>query len=371
MASDPLLSLIDAIYAAAADPSLWPFVARQIQSAIGGHSVNLALEDLDDSRVNLMYTTGVCQEDIELYQNEVMGKDQMTDLLNVVPECTAFTSQDFYDIKSVRSMYCYEAFYEKVGYTHFNVGLFYRDNGRRAWLSVARSEKDPLYTPEEQMLMQVLTPHLRRAFLINVQLLEAQLTSKIALDSLEHIAAAMLLLTNNGQVVQHNSRAEHYLHIDGGSTKQATIRLPDAHANSHLHTLIGAISQDETKEQNGILPFVEKGVQKTALCFPWRSSDEQFDWLGKTACCIVFILSPSADAPHEDMLHKTFDLSKAEVKVLQRLMSGMQVAEVAGYLFVSQATVRFHIRNLLRKTASRNQAEMITRVFNTASVRVE
>jgi DNA-binding CsgD family transcriptional regulator len=268
-------------------------------------------------------------------------------------------------------MYCYEAFYEKVGYTHFNVGLFYRDNGRRAWLSVARSEKDSLYTPEEQMLMQVLTPHLRRAFLINVQLLEAQLTSKIALDSLEHIAAAVLLLAKNGQVVQHNGRAEHYLHVSGGATHQATLRLPDCHANSQLHTLIVAIIQDETREQNGIVPFVDKGVQKTALCFPWRSSDEQHDWLGKAACCIVFILSPTADTPRFDVLQQIFDISSAEVKVLQRLMDGMQVKEIAGCLFVAEATVRFHIRNLLRKTQSRSQAEMVAKVFNTVSVRVE
>jgi DNA-binding CsgD family transcriptional regulator len=371
MSSDTLLALIDAIYSAAADPSQWPSVARQIQGAIGGHSVNLALEDLGDSRVNLMYTTGVAEEDIRHYEQDVMGKDRMTDLLNVVPECSAFTSQDFYDIKSVRSMYCYEAFYEKVGYTHFNVGLFYRNNGRRAWLSVARSEKDPLYTPEEQMLMQVLTPHLRRAFLINVQLLEAQLTSKIALDSLEHIAAATALLAKNGQVVQHNSRAEQFLHVAGGSAHQATLRLPDTHANNQLHTLIGAVGQDETREKNGIVPFADNGVKKTSLCFPWRSSDEQYDWLGKSACCIVFILSPTADAPRVEVLQQTFDLSCAEVKVLQRLMDSMQVKEIAGCLFISEATVRFHIRNLLRKTQSRSQAEMMAKVFNTVSVRVE
>ncbi|ANG63051.1 hypothetical protein A8C75_11585 [Marinobacterium aestuarii] len=219
--------------------------------------------------------------------------------------------------------------------------------------------------------MRTLTPHLQRAFMINVQLLEAQLTSKVALDSLEHIAAATVLLTMSGRVVQHNSRAEQYLHSLGGSTRQAVLRLPDRHANSQMHTLIEAISQDKSRKQSGIVPFIEKGVQKTALCFPWKSNNEQYDWLGCTACSIVFILSPTEDAPRVEVLKQIFCLSNAEVKVLQRLMGRMQVKETAGCLFVTEATVRFHIRNLLRKTKSRNQTEMISRVLNTVSVRVE
>ncbi|WP_227820017.1 helix-turn-helix domain-containing protein [Marinobacterium aestuarii] len=328
-------------------------------------------EDLRDDRVNSMYSNGVSQAQIERYQKEIMPQDRFTAIYKQMAPGTSFVSQDYFDRKELHSLYCYEGFYESIGFANFNAGLFYKDDQRRGWLSVVRSESEPLFKPDECLLMQTLTPHLQRAFMINVQLLEAHLTSKVALDSLEHIAAATMLLASNGKVVQHNSRANPYLHQTGGSTKQTTIRLPDAHANSHLHTLIGAISQGEAQEQNGIVPFVQKGVQKTALCFPWRSSDEQFDWLGKVTCCIVFILSPSVDAPHEDLLSKTFNLSKGEVKVLQRLMEGMQVSEVAGYLFVSEATVRFHIRNLLRKTASRSQAEMIARVFNTASVRVE
>jgi DNA-binding CsgD family transcriptional regulator len=218
--------------------------------------------------------------------------------------------------------------------------------------------------------MQALTPHLQRAFMINVQLLEAQLTSKIALDSLEHIAAATVLLAKNGQVVQHNSRAERYLHLPGGATHQATLRLPDANANNQLYKLIGAISQDETYEKNGVVPFMDEGVQKTALCFPWRGNAEQYDWLGKMACCIVFILSPSADTPQVEVLQQTFGLSHAEGKVMQRLMEGMPVSEIAACLFVAEATVRFHIRSLLRKTQSRSQAEMISRVLNTVNAAV-
>ncbi|GAA3539008.1 helix-turn-helix transcriptional regulator [Zobellella aerophila] len=371
MADNILLTLIDAIYAAAADPALWPSVASKIQRAIGGHSVNLVLEDLADARINCVYSNGVSAAEVERYQNDIMDKDELVGLLSIMPEGKAFTSQDFFDVKTLHSLYCYENFYEDLGYTHFNAGLFYRNHERRCWISVARSEADALYTADDRLLMQALLPHLKRAFLINVQLLEAQLTSTVALDSLEHIAAATALLTRQGLVVLHNHRAEPYLHQAGLFTKHPSLRLPDAAASRRLHKLIDALGQDKTRIQNGVVPFAEKGVRKTALCFPWCSTREQFDWLGNTACCIVFILSPTASIPPAALLQQVFGVSNAEVKVLQQLMGGLPVIDIAKTLFISEATVRFHIHNLLRKTQCQNQTELLSKVFHTVAIMVE
>ncbi|WP_445396887.1 helix-turn-helix transcriptional regulator [Zobellella sp. An-6] len=371
MVDNSLLLLIDAIYAAAADPALWPSVAGKIQRAIGGHSVNLVLEDLADARINCVYSNGVSAAEVERYQHDIMAKDELVGLLSIIPEGKAFTSQDFFDVKNLHSLYCYENFYEDLGYTHFNAGLFYRNKQRRGWISVVRSETDALYTADEHLLMQSLLPHLQRAFLINVQLLEARLTSKLALDSLEHIAAATALLTRQGQVVQHNHRAEPYLHRELASAKESTLRLPEAGANSRLHKLVGAVGQDKNSKLSSVVPFAEQGIRKIALCFPWCSTQEQFDWLGKSASCIVFILSPSTSIPPANLLQQTFGVSNAEVKVLQRLINGIPVVEIAKGLFISEATVRFHIRNLLRKTQTQSQAELLSKVFHTVSVMVE
>ncbi len=371
MTSDRFSVLVDAIYSAAADPSMWPEVARKIQLAIGGHSFNLVMEDLSDSRVNCIYSNGVTQDQVQHYQQSIMEQDELTRLLEQVPVGSAISSQDFFDLNALHSLYCYEAFYEHIGYTHFNVGLFYRDQARRGWLSVVRSKSDRLFTPDECLLMQRLTPHLQRAFSINVQMLEAQMSSQLALDALEHIAAATMLLARNGRVLQHNSRAETYLHRSGPSAQDIRIRLPDASANQKLHTLILSLDKGRCGELETVMPFIENGVRKTVLCFPWRSSQVQMDWLEQTANCILFILSPTTEVPSTDLLLQTFGLSKAEAKVLQHLMGGQVVSETADVLFVSEAAVRFHIRNLLRKTHTRCQGELLSKVFNTVTIRIE
>lgn len=369
MASDTLVFLIEAIYSAAADPSKWPIVAELIQHAIGGHSVNLVLDNPSGGRFTCIFTNGISDQEVERYLKDIKDRDEMTGLIDRIPEGMAFASQNFFDKKKLHSLYSYDQFYENIGYTYCNVGVFYRNDNRRGWISVSRSENDALFSPDEQLLMQRLTPHLKRAFFINIQLLEAQQSSEVALDSLEHIAAAAVLLAKNGKVVQHNTRAEPYLRGGGGSIENSVIRLPDAKANHRLKEAIAAFDQGAGYHE-GVIPFVEHGVRKTALCFPWRSSQAQLDWLGIKACCIVFILTPCSSTSRTLLLQKTFDLSQAELKVLLKLMDGKLVADVASDLFVSKATVRFHIRSLLRKTKCRSQIEMISQVFNTVSMQV-
>ena len=53
------------------------------------------------------------------------------------------------------------------------------------------------------------------------------------------------------------------------------------------------------------------------------------------------------------------DLSPREREVLRLLLDDHTNAEIAATLFVSEATVKFHVRNLLKKTGCRNRVEVI------------
>ena len=58
--------------------------------------------------------------------------------------------------------------------------------------------------------------------------------------------------------------------------------------------------------------------------------------------------------PSEQEIFERFaarhDLSGREREVLHLLLEGRSNGEIAGVLFVSEATVKFHVRNLLKKT---------------------
>lgn len=72
---------------------------------------------------------------------------------------------------------------------------------------------------------------------------------------------------------------------------------------------------------------------------------------------------PATSQPSERELFERFaarhDLSARERDVLRLVLAEQSNSEIAAALFVSEATIKFHVRNLLRKTGCRNRLELL------------
>ena len=60
--------------------------------------------------------------------------------------------------------------------------------------------------------------------------------------------------------------------------------------------------------------------------------------------------------------HK-MDLTEREKEVLKHLVKGFNSREISEKLFISINTVQYHRKQLLRKTLSRNVAELIGKAY--------
>ena len=60
--------------------------------------------------------------------------------------------------------------------------------------------------------------------------------------------------------------------------------------------------------------------------------------------------------------HK-MDLTEREKEVLKHLVKGFNSREISEKLFISINTVQYHRKQLLRKTLSRNVAELIAKAY--------
>lgn len=57
------------------------------------------------------------------------------------------------------------------------------------------------------------------------------------------------------------------------------------------------------------------------------------------------------------------ELTTRELDVLKLLVEGLNSREIAAKLYISVNTVQYHRKQLLRKTESRNVAELIGKAF--------
>lgn len=53
-------------------------------------------------------------------------------------------------------------------------------------------------------------------------------------------------------------------------------------------------------------------------------------------------------------------LSSREIEVLNLIIEGASNSEISAKLFISENTVKFHVRNILKKTGCSNRTELLT-----------
>lgn len=369
--TDQTLKLIDSIYSAACDSAQWASVAEQIQSSIGGHSVNLALEDTRNPNFRFMYTNGATQADIDLYEKNFIGRDNFNRLFERVDCNTVVLTQQIWNEKALHNQYPYEEFYESLGYAFFNASLFYSDDEKRGWLSVVRNVKDTQFSQADYQLMQRLTPHLNRSFLINMHLFESNRFQQMCLDSLEHLSAGVIFLSHNGQLVHSNGKAQKYLRNINNMKQNYRVRLPTPAANIELQKAIAEVLYSNKALLGRFISFVEEGEPQMVICLPWKMNEQSSQWLPNQVGCVLFIVSSTRMLAPPEKLQVSFDISKAESRVLSGLINGLSVGKVADKLCVSEATIRFHIKNLLRKFSAHNQVEMLSKIHRLLNISID
>jgi DNA-binding CsgD family transcriptional regulator len=78
---------------------------------------------------------------------------------------------------------------------------------------------------------------------------------------------------------------------------------------------------------------------------------------------IASVMAGNIPAANPELRHPVLDeLSKREREVLARLVEGQRVPSIAEQLFISQHTVRNHLKSIFRKLDVGSQAELIERV---------
>ena len=63
----------------------------------------------------------------------------------------------------------------------------------------------------------------------------------------------------------------------------------------------------------------------------------------------------------EDRLHifeEKYEMTSREAEVFELVVSGRSNSEIAADLYVSESTVKFHVRNALRKAGCTNRTEL-------------
>jgi DNA-binding CsgD family transcriptional regulator len=244
-----------------------------------------------------------------------------------------------------------------------------------ARLRLARCTASPERWEELHRLVSLRTPRIREGLTAGQYALIADASTSLVAAMIEHSARPALLLAADGQVQLMNAEAKHALAQDRGISISAENRL-SLHARAEkqkLYDLIGVLAMRFARDgrAQGAMRFHAPdqheihGLQ-LKLVAPPPAQDVRVYATGPWIVATIHFHDMPARLAAE-LLSSALDLTPAEAQLVAALASGRSLQHYADSAELKITTVRWHLRNVLRRTGLHSQTELVAFVLSLLS----
>lgn len=175
----------------------------------------------------------------------------------------------------------------------------------------------------------------------------------------------VILLDAQRRVLEVNRRAAELLRADDGlGLEGAYLRAANPTATQALRRIVTRVTtagSDEPGESANVLLLPRpSGQHRLEVLFVSLDADAARLFAPTSPAAVAFVGDPErAPVLHEEKLRNCYDLTHVEACVALELAHGATIAEIADRLGVQANTVRWHVKQILSKTGTRRQAELV------------
>ncbi|MDX2167923.1 MAG: helix-turn-helix transcriptional regulator [Deltaproteobacteria bacterium] len=376
---DRLQELVGLVYEGALDPAAWPLFLSTFADAVGGAVPTLALRYPRDEDLGLYFTHDVDPSFNDSYSRYFYHHDVYRQHGgNALPAGSYGTQASLVglDASTVARSEFFNDWIRPQGCVAAPTlcSILARDEvGPTAALTAMRPRGAREYGDDEIALLGALTPHLRRAVLMQEQLGLAAAERAALATALDRAPGAIVLLDRRGGVLRANRQAEALLSSeDGCAVRDGQLVGARAADTSALHAAIAAALR--SREHSGVTNDIaavhlERPSQRRALLAQVAAlgGPARTEW-HPDAAAAVFLTDPEAGAAASDqVLRARFGLTPAQARLATLLAAGASLDEAGTTLGVTIHTVRAHLKQVFAKTGTRRQAALVRLVLTGSS----
>jgi DNA-binding CsgD family transcriptional regulator len=355
---EQILELVGSIYDAANDPSLWPtFLERLAQVIEGEGTVLFAVEPAAPLRT-VSALTRFDPELIDRYLREFPDNIWVRRADERFTTYEVRYSQGLTSTHELQRDRYYADFLSPARVTH-SLGLKIPYGSQfPAYLASSRFSTMPPFEDSEGRIFLTLGPHIRRALELH-----RRIGGNMAFSGLlDQLPVGVVFADQRCRPLWWNQYAGELLQArDGLWVDSMGLRTTLPAEGQNLEAVIrqAGLLGTQTMPGGGAMAISRPSMRRSyaVLVSPIRKGSGPL----AQAAVAILITDPERSLPEgtEQRLALQFGLTPAEARVATRLVQGMTVEDAAAELSIGIATARTHVRNLLQKTGTTRQAELI------------
>ncbi len=357
--------LVGSIYDCAANPELWPEALGHVRDAVGGAYALIGHFDKSElalGRPPVFYRRNSAWDEDSLIQLETLinsmpdgggmfeGLDAAWTQLSRLPEAV-FQTTEFY-----------KGWVQPQGLRDtINVPYLHRAN-MTGMLSIPSYASREPYGDVEVQLIERVTPHIRRAMLINDMADKGKMATQLYRQVLDSLSVGVFVVGLGRRVIFTNAAGDGLL-SEGRLLKLANGMLQANRVEGLSSALDEAIDRalkgDMAIGITGIgVPLIgNDGSRAAAYVLPSAGHDVRGEC--GSGNCMVFVARRGEQQPVAiEVLRTLFNLTAAEARVAALLAQGNNPQNISTALDISVNTVRTHLKHIFAKTQTHDQTAL-------------
>lgn len=372
---DRLQDLVGLVYEGALDPAAWPAFLRGFADAVGGALPSLALRYPRGDDLGVLFTDGIDPSVNDSYCRYFYHRDIYRQHGGDHLPAGSFGTQESLcglDAQTVSRSELYNDWIRPQGCVAAPTlcSILRRDAlGPSAALVALRPRGAREYGAPEVELLGALTPHLRRAVLMQERLGVAAAERAALATALDRAPGAVVLLDRQGNLLRANAHADALLSSEDGCALRdgRLVGVRDSDNAALQHAIAAALATPAqlgtTDDVSAVrlerpAPRAALVAHVTALGDPARAA-----WHPEAAVA-VFLGHPDGRAAAPDrVLRERYGLTPAQARLALLLAGGASLDEASTRLAVTIHTVRAHLKQIFAKTGTRRQAALVRLVL--------
>ena len=351
MVDEILSNLIGSIYEASLEPRLWPDVMRQVTLVAPSVVATIYSHDLIARAPTFHQSYGADPQYQQDYVERWAASNPLIDAIALIEPG---------QVSGLASIIDYDAFKHHPFYLEWGKPQHYcdainvmleRTPTRFSSVSLITSDEQGLADAGTIERLQILAPHFLRAIRIGRVLEHASLKEEAITETLNALAAAVLLLSPGGDLVHANTSASELMArgLTLGQVKAAARPLDTGDGRRER------VRQEPADDRAFMVEIGGERFVGHALPLAFRTAGA----LGSPPLTLIVVRTATATAGAARTAAALFGLTGREREVLFGLVEVGGVSPVAGMLGLSKGTVKGHVKSLFSKTQTHRQSDLV------------
>jgi DNA-binding CsgD family transcriptional regulator len=362
--TDQCAKLIELIYEAALDQTLWSSVIDGLTDLVGAQIGQISTFDLrTHSAADI--APRMPPEALSEYVSYWVHQNPLIERAAHLQTGQIFSIHDLIPHDSFARTAIYNGFFAPHG-LHERIGsILLRGKADWAVFGLWRRAEGGAFNTTDSKLLASIVPHLQRALKLNQRLAALQMARDASAELLDRLRQAVLLVDASCRVMFANRAAEVIL-ADGAGLYSGVDGVLESRQHDEtidLHRLVACAARDamDSEFDSGGSVRLSRGELRaslTGLVVPLRAAN---DWLQPSRpVAMLFIADPErAEGSTMEIIQQDYGLTRMEAVVALQLLNSQGLKAAAAQLGIAPTTVRTHLTAVFDKTGTRRQVDLV------------